>query len=102
MRWKAIAIAGFIAGMLNQAVPVLAQTAYTYQCRDGAEFVFAVFEGRRAAYVQLDGKHLTLPQRLWLGAKRYSKSGIAITTKGNTAVLKRSGKKTDCEIVRTY
>jgi len=88
--------------MLNQATPALAQTAYTYQCRDGAEFVFAVFEGRRAAYVQLDGKHLTLPQRIWFGAKRYSKSGVAITTKGNTAVLKRAGKKTDCEIVRTY
>jgi len=91
-----------IAAAIGQATPALAATTYTYQCRDGGELVLT--EGYRMAYVQLDGKQYSLPQRrlAFPGSKRYSQSGISITTKGRTAILKRGRSKTECETVRTY
>jgi membrane-bound inhibitor of C-type lysozyme len=92
------------ATCMGAANPASAQTFRKYQCQDGAEFALAVFDSRRMAFVQLDGRRYSLPQRIFAvpGRKRYSKSGVSISTKGDTAILRRAGKRSDCAVAQTY
>jgi membrane-bound inhibitor of C-type lysozyme len=94
---------GAVACMLAPA-PALAQTFQKYQCDDGAEFIMSVYASRRTAFVQLDGRRLTLKQRIIAvpGRKRYTREGVSISTKGDTAILRRSGKRADCTLVQSY
>jgi hypothetical protein len=58
----------YLALMLGAAVCMLAparalaQTFEKYQCDDGAEFIMTIYTSRRTAFVQLDGRRLTLTQ----------------------------------------
>jgi membrane-bound inhibitor of C-type lysozyme len=58
--------------------PAVAQTFITYSCLDGSEFVVAFFAGERSAHLQLDGKAMSLPQRLSLSGTRYAKGDITL------------------------
>jgi membrane-bound inhibitor of C-type lysozyme len=79
-----------------------AQTFLTFHCADGTEFVTAFYRGRRSAYVQLDGKAMTLPPRISLSGARYSAGDITLRIKGNSATLtrgrhlSRGRRSTDC------
>jgi membrane-bound inhibitor of C-type lysozyme len=74
-----------------------AQTFVNYRCADGSRFSAMFVKGADAVYLQLDGKSLTLPQRLSASGARYSKGGITLWTKGATAQLKRPARAwTDC------
>lgn len=74
-----------------------AQTYLQYRCDDGAQFQATFVEKSRAAYLQLDGKALILPQRLSASGARYKKSGVTFWIKGDNAQLKRPKKKwTQC------
>jgi len=87
-------------GFASAVVPAPAQILQTYQCRDGKEFVLEVFASRRTAFLHLEGHRLSLRQRILAlpGSKRYTNSEISVTTRGQTARLKRVGKTVDCEL----
>jgi membrane-bound inhibitor of C-type lysozyme len=92
-RITALALIGFVAS----ATAPSAQTYLQYRCDDGAQFEVAFVEKTRAAYIQLDGKPMTLPLRLSASGSRYKKSGVTFWIKGNDAQLKRPKHKwTQC------
>ena len=86
--------------LASPVAPALAQTLQSYQCRDGKGFVLEVFASRRTAFLHLEGHRLSLRQRILAlpGSKRYTNSEISVTTRGQTAKLKRAGKTVDCEL----
>lgn len=75
--------------------PVSAQTFQTFHCADGSEFVVAFYAGTRSAYVQLDGKALTLPRRISL-TPRYAAGGITLWIRNGRATLRRDRVSTEC------
>ena len=70
-----------------------AQTFVSYTCADGTNVSAAFFKGERGMRMQLDGKALSLPQRLAVSGARYAKSGVSFWIKGQEATLKRPKKK---------
>ena len=88
----------FVPLSLLLVSPSSAQTYLQYRCADGAQLSVAFVEKSKAAYVQLDGKAIILPQRLSASGARYAKSGVTFWIKGNDAQLKRPKKKwTQCK-----
>lgn len=83
-----------LLAMLASSAP--AQTFLTFHCHDGSEFVVAFYQGTRSAYVQLDGKALTLPRRISLSRPRYAAGGITMWIKERGATLRRGRTSTDC------
>ena len=70
------------------ATSAAAQTFLTFHCGDGTEFVAALYRGTRA-YIQLDGKAMTLPRGISFSGARYSAGDITLRVKGNSATLTR-------------
>jgi membrane-bound inhibitor of C-type lysozyme len=84
--------------LLVFASPASAQTFLQYRCEDGAQVSVAFIEKDRRAFMQLDGKSLTLSQRLSASGARYAKGGVRFWIKGNGAQLKRPKSKwTQCK-----
>lgn len=80
------------------ASPASAQKFFNYSCADGSQFAAAFVPRSKSAYLQLDGKSLTLPRRISASGARYKKSGVTFWIKGNEAQLKRPKKKwTTCK-----
>jgi membrane-bound inhibitor of C-type lysozyme len=97
MRFYPMCISSLVIGLAS-ASPSSAQTFLQYRCEDGAQLSVAFVDKTRAAYAQLDGKALILPQRLSASGARYGKSGVTFWIKGNDAQLKRPKKKwTQCK-----
>jgi membrane-bound inhibitor of C-type lysozyme len=76
--------------------PVLAQTFLTYSCHDGSESVVAFFLGDRFAYLQLDGKAMSLPRRLSMSGMRYAKGDITLRITKSITTLTRGRRSTEC------
>ncbi len=94
MRGLAISLA---LGLLLCASQASAETFVQYRCDDGAQLSVMFPEKQRRLFMQLDGKSLTLPQRLAASGARYAKSGVTFWIKGNEAQLKRPRNKwTQC------
>ena len=85
-----------LAAGVGGATPAFAQTFLTFHCGDGTQFVAAFREGTRSAYVQLDGKAITLPRRLSLSGTRYSAGSTTLRIKQNTTTLSRGRQSTEC------
>lgn len=83
----------FTTAFIGIASPANAQKFFNYACADGSQFIAAFFPQSKSAYLQLDGKAMTLPQRLSASGARYAKSGVTFWIKGNTAQLKRPKKQ---------
>ena len=81
---------------VDGVAPAFAQTFLTFHCADGTEFVTAFRPGIRNAYLQLDGKAVTLPRRLSLSGVRYSAGGITLRIRQTTATLSRGRQSTEC------
>jgi membrane-bound inhibitor of C-type lysozyme len=78
--------------------PSSAETFVPYRCDDGAQISAMFPEKQRRVFLQLDGKAITLPQRLSADGARYAKGGITFWIKGKGAQLKRpKGKWTQCQ-----
>ncbi len=73
--------------------PASAQKFFNYTCADGSQLTAAFLPQSKSAYLQLDGKSLSLPQRLSGSGARYAKGGVTFWIKGNEAQLKRPKKK---------
>jgi membrane-bound inhibitor of C-type lysozyme len=84
------------AGMLALVAPAHAQTYYSYRCENGARFELALFPNINAAYIQLDGKALSLPKFVSITGTRYRKGGITVWLRGERATLRRAGVRTEC------
>ena len=94
IRHLLIALLGTAAALIGQ--PALAQTFQTFHCRDGSEFVVALYSGDRTAHVQLDGKALALRHRPSLSGSRYTKGDISLRMANKAATLKRGRRTTEC------
>ena len=71
----------------------LAQSFQTYHCADGTQFIVAFYNYDTRAYLQIDGKAVTLAKRLALSGSRYSGDGVTlkITKAGNGQARQAAG-----------
>ena len=74
-----------------------AQTYVHYECDGGTSFELALFEGTKAAFLQVDGKSLRLPQSISITGTRYRRDGITVWVNGERATLRRAGKRIECK-----
>jgi membrane-bound inhibitor of C-type lysozyme len=96
MKQTFMTIAAVAMAVVIGQPPVLAQTFLTYSCHDGSEFIVAFFPGDRSAYLQLDGKAMSLPRRLSFSGSRYAKGDITLRTTKSSTTLTRGRRSTEC------
>ncbi len=85
---------GTVTVVLLAASPAHAQTFATFACADGTVIPVQFFDLPRSASVQIDGKALILPQRLFsMSGARYSKAGITLHISRKSITLKRKGQR---------
>jgi membrane-bound inhibitor of C-type lysozyme len=94
LRPAALPLATVLATALS--VSAQAQSYVHYQCEGGASFELALFEGTKAAFLQVDGKSIRLPQFVSITGTRYRKDGITVWVNGERATLRRAGKRIEC------
>ena len=82
-----LVIVGTVAGFFAGSSQVSAQTFNSYRCVDGTRFIVGFYPYDSRAYLQLDGRAVTLKKRLTLSGARYSGSGV-------TLVIDKSGGST--------
>lgn len=93
-----LTILAAISLSLSFSTTCFAQTFLQYRCDDGAQLSVMFQDKQRRAFMQLDGKSLTLPQRLAASGGRYAKGGVTFWIKGDAAQLKRpKHKRTQCK-----
>lgn len=65
-----------------------AQSFQTYHCADGTQFIVGFYPGDSRAYLQIDGRAITLPRRVTLSGSRYSRSDVTLklTRAGQTTI----------------
>ena len=108
MRWHKAALdwagilggaAIFVAGFIAQGSPVSDQTFGSYRCADGTHFILAFYPGDKRAYLQIDGRAVTLKKGLTVSGKRYSGSGVSLAMTA-TGILIRHLRRpvTACEL----
>jgi membrane-bound inhibitor of C-type lysozyme len=94
--FSAVFFAGFVA---IGGAPAAAQTFQGYRCADGTKFIAAFYQYDSRAYLQIDGRAVTLPKRLNWSGSRYSGEGITLTiTKAGVAVKHARRPTTACEV----
>jgi membrane-bound inhibitor of C-type lysozyme len=94
-----IGAALFVAGIATASSVALAQTFQSYSCADGTQFIAGFFENDNRAYLQIDGRAVTLGRRLSLSGSRYSGGGVTLKiTKAGTTVKHARRPTTSCEL----
>src|SRR3954451_506208 len=73
-----------------------AQIFSSYQCRDGAQFVVAFYQGDKAAHLQLDGKAVTLPKRVAARGTRYAKGDTTLRMMKTSTTRQRGKRMSEC------
>jgi len=88
-----------VAGVATAPSAALAQTFQSYRCADGTQFIAGFFENDNRAYLQIDGRAVTLGRRLSLSGSRYSGGGVTLKiTKAGTTVKHARRPTTGCEL----
>jgi membrane-bound inhibitor of C-type lysozyme len=95
LRLAALPLAAAVA--MASSAPARAQSYSHYECDGGAHFELATFQDTKAAFLQLDGKSIRLPQFVSVTGTRYRKDGITVWVKGDRATLRRAGKRIECK-----
>jgi hypothetical protein len=86
-----------LAAAIMAAASAQAQTFQHYECDDGGSFELALYPETKAAFLQIDGKSVTLPKRFSLRSQRFSKGGVSLSVKGGGgATVKRGGRTSRC------
>ena len=102
MNWckTIILAAALLAGGTLAVVPrTLAQSFQTYRCTDGTQFIVAFYAYDTRAYMQIDGRPVTLARRLALSGSRYSGGGVTLKiTKAGTTVKRARRPVMACEL----
>src|SRR5271155_2254598 len=89
----------FGAGLLAQALPASAQTFDSYRCADGTHFILAFYPSDKRAYLQIDGRAVTLKKGLMLSGKRYSGGGVSLVITATGALIRHVRRPvTACEL----
>jgi membrane-bound inhibitor of C-type lysozyme len=83
---------------LAPGAPAQAQSYVHYECEGGTTFELAYFADTKAAFLQLNGKSLRLPQSVSVTGTRYRRDGITVWTKGERATLRRAGERIECKV----
>jgi membrane-bound inhibitor of C-type lysozyme len=96
LRLAALPLATVVAMALSAAAR--AQSYVHYECEGGAHFELTFFPDTKAAFLQLDGKSIRLPQSASITGTRYRKDGITVWVKGERATLRRAGKRIECKV----
>jgi membrane-bound inhibitor of C-type lysozyme len=94
-RRAALLLALAVAGAMSP-IPARSETYHFYRCENGAEFEVALFSDTRAAYVQLDGKAMTLPRFFSITGTRYRKAGVTFWFRGERATIRRGSVRSEC------
>ncbi|MGB6397301.1 MAG: MliC family protein [Bradyrhizobium sp.] len=101
MNWRKtiiLAAAMSAAGTLAVVPRAMAQSFQTYRCADGTQFIVAFYPYDTRAYMQIDGRPVTLARRLALSGSRYSGGGVTLRiTKAGTTVRRARRRVTVCE-----
>ncbi len=85
------AAAGFMLLLLTTST-ASAQTFANYRCADGSVIAAEFFETPRSVSLQIDGKSIILPRKLFsVSGARYAKAGINLRFSRNEIGLKRKG-----------
>ena len=92
-----IALAALLVATALSA-PAGAQNYAHYKCEGGASFELALFEGTKAAFLQVDGKSIRLPQSVSVTGTRYRRDGVTVWINGERATLRRAGKRIECKV----
>jgi len=82
------------------AEPACAQSFQTYHCTDGTQFIVGFYPYDSRAYVQIDGREITLPRRLTLSGKRYSGGDVTLkmTRAGATTIKHARRREAGCAL----
>ncbi len=81
------------------ASPASAQTFQSYRCADGTQFIAGFFQYDSRAYLQIDGRAVTLARRLGLSGARYSGGGVTLKiTRMGTTVKRTRQAVTACDL----
>ncbi len=93
------AVVGTAASILG-AAPAGAQSFQTYHCSDGSEFIVAFYPYDSRAFVQIDGRTVTLPRRLTLSGRRYSGGDVTLKIRrdGSTTIRHAKLRETACAL----
>jgi len=101
MNWRKtimLAAAMSASGTLAAVPRATAQSFQTYRCADGTQFIVAFYAHDKHAYMQIDGRAMTLARRLALSGSRYSGGGVTLKiTKAGTTVRRARRPVTVCE-----
>jgi membrane-bound inhibitor of C-type lysozyme len=96
MRRSCFIATAVAAAAMSWQTAAWAQTFSSYQCRDGAQFVVAFYQGDKAAHLQLDGKAVRLPKRVAAIGTRYAKGDITLRMMKTSTTLQRGKRMTEC------
>jgi membrane-bound inhibitor of C-type lysozyme len=102
MNWRKtiiLALALSASGTLAAVPRASAQSFQTYRCADGTQFIVAFYPHDTRAYMQIDGRPVTLAKRLALSGSRYSGGGVTLKiTKAGTTIRRARRPVTACEL----
>jgi membrane-bound inhibitor of C-type lysozyme len=82
--WAALLAAGYAA----LASSASAQTFNSYRCSDGTNFILAFYPSDKRAYLQIDGRAVTLKKSLAVSGGRYLGGGVSLTVTATGARIK--------------
>ena len=86
------------AGLVTGSSAALAQTFESYRCADGTRFIVGFYRYDSRAYLQIDGRAVTLKKRLAFPGARYSGGGVTLViTRAGTTVRHAKRPVTACE-----
>jgi membrane-bound inhibitor of C-type lysozyme len=101
-RWKAqlgFGAALWVAGIAAGPSPALAQSFQNYRCVDGTHFIAGFYKYDSRAFLQVDGRPVTLTRRLALSGSTYSGGGVTLKITRTGVTLKHAGRpSTACEL----
>jgi hypothetical protein len=89
-----------VAGIAAGPSPALAQSFHSYRCADGTHFIAGFYKYDSRAFLQLDGRAVTLTKRLALSGTTYSGGGVRFKIGKAGVTLKHARRPTTaCELV---
>jgi membrane-bound inhibitor of C-type lysozyme len=78
-KYKYIIFGMAVAGIVSELPVARAQTMFqSYHCADGTNFIVGFYPHDSRAYLQIDGRPVTLKRRLALSGTRYAGGGVTL------------------------
>jgi membrane-bound inhibitor of C-type lysozyme len=88
-----------VAGNGAGPSPAFAQSFQNYRCADGTHFIAGFYKYDSRAFLQVDGRPVTLTRRLALSGSTYSGGGVTLKVTRAGVTLKHAGRSTTaCEL----